>query len=578
MSQGSNKNDAFLGAAMQFMQAGQNVAQQFMNFVAQAAEKPTAAKLPADPKVMSELQKAYIEQHARLWQSVLARGTAPVAEEGFKVSAEPGDRRFVAPEWRDSPVYDYLHQAYLLNTRYLRELVEVLPAESDRSREKMRFLARQITDALSPSNFAATNPEFIKEALSTQGKSITDGINNLIADLEKGRISMSDESVFEVGRNIGSSPGAVVYENELMQLVQYAPLTAKVGSRPLVVVPPCINKFYILDLQPENSLIRFLIEQGHTVFLVSWRNPQEEQGHLGWDDYVEQGPIVALHVAKQICRTAQVNALGFCVGGTILTSALAVLRSRDEDIVSSLTLLTTLLDFSDTGEIGLFIDEQGLAAREATIGGGGLLPARDLQNTFSFLRANDLVWNYVTQHYLKGKKPQAFDLLYWNADSTNLPGPFACWYMRNLYHDNSLRVPGRLSMCGTRVDLGRVDMPAYLLATREDHIVPWHSAYQSTRLLGGEVRFVLGASGHIAGVVNPASKNKRSYWVNPDVKSDADAWLAVAEEKKGSWWSDWAAWLKPHAGEARSARSKLGNAQYQPIEPAPGRYVRVRAV
>ncbi|HMV00979.1 MAG TPA: class I poly(R)-hydroxyalkanoic acid synthase, partial [Rhodocyclaceae bacterium] len=533
MSQGSQKNDAFLNAAMQFMQAGQNATQQFLNFVAQAGEPAGKPVAPADPKAMTDLQKAYMEQHGRLWQAILARGLAQAEEGNFKVAPEPGDRRFAAPEWRDSPVFDYLHQAYLLNTKYLRDLVEVLPAESDKSRDKMRFLARQITDALAPSNFAATNPEFIKRALDTQGKSITDGINNLISDLEKGRISMTDESVFQVGGNIANSAGAVVFENEVMQLIQYAPLTAKVGARPLVIVPPCINKFYILDLQPDNSFVRYAVEQGHTVFLVSWRNPTAEQGHLTWDDYLEHGPIAALHVAKEICRTAQVNALGFCVGGTILTSALAVLSSRDEDIVASLTLLTTLLDFSDTGEIGLFIDEQGLAAREATIGAGGLLPARDLQNTFSFLRANDLVWNYVTQNYLKGQKPQAFDLLYWNADSTNLPGPFACWYMRNLYHDNALRVPGRLSMCGTRVDLGRVAMPVYLLATREDHIVPWHSAYQSTRLLGGPTRFVLGASGHIAGVINPASKNKRSYWVNPDVRGDAESWLAAAEEKKG---------------------------------------------
>ena len=273
----------------------------------------------------------------------------------------------------------------------------------------------------------------------------------------------------------------------------------------------------------------------------------------------------------------QVNALGFCVGGTILTSALSVLKGRGEDIAASLTLLTTLLDFSDTGELGLFIDDNGLMARESTIGKGGLLPARDLQNTFSFLRANDLVWNYVTGNYLKGQKPQAFDLLYWNSDSTSLPGPFACWYMRNLYHDNSLRVPGKLQMCGQRIDLGALDMPVYVLATREDHIVPWTSAYQTTRILGGKVRFVLGASGHIAGVINPASKNKRSYWTNDDVKIDPEGWLTAAQENKGSWWSDWAAWLKPLAGQPRAAR-KPGSEKFKPIEPAPGRYVKERAV
>ncbi|PKO37688.1 MAG: class I poly(R)-hydroxyalkanoic acid synthase [Betaproteobacteria bacterium HGW-Betaproteobacteria-6] len=544
MAQGSNNNDAFAGSAAQFMQ-------------------------------VTELQKQFMDQQMSLWQAVLNK--KPGQDPAFKVAPEPGDRRFSAPEWKESPIYDYLHQAYLLNTQYLKQVVEVIPAEDAKSKERMRFLARQMADAMAPSNFAATNPEFIKLALETKGQSITDGINNLIKDFEKGRISMTDESVFEVGRNIATTEGAVVYENELMQLIQYAPLTPKVGTRPLVVVPPCINKFYIMDLQPDNSLIRFMVEQGNTVFLVSWRNPKDDLGHASWDDYLENGPIAALRVAREITKVKQVNALGFCVGGTILTSALAVLKARGENPVASLTLLTTLLDFSDTGEIGLFIDEKGVAAREGTIGKGGLLPARDLANTFSFLRANDLVWNYVTGNYLKGQKPQAFDLLYWNSDSTNLPGPFACWYMRNMYLENNLRVPGKLDMCGTRVDLGQLDMPVYLLATREDHIVPWHSAYQSTRLLGGKARFVLGASGHIAGVINPVSKNKRSYWVNEDVKNDAEGWLTVAEERKGSWWADWADWLKPLSGEQRAPR-KPGNAKYKPIEPAPGRYVKERAV
>jgi polyhydroxyalkanoate synthase len=573
--QGSNNNDAFLGSAMQFMQAGQNMAQQFMEFFGKAGN-PTVAQPPvADPQVLTALQKNLLDQQMSLWQSVLAKQQGQA--ETFKVAPQPGDRRFSAPEWRDSPIYDYVHQAYLLNSRFLHEMVEVIPATDEKARNRMRFLARQVSDAMAPSNFAATNPEFVQRALETKGQSITDGINNLIKDFEKGRISMTDESVFEVGKNIATTEGAVVFENEVMQLIQYAPLTPKVGMRPLLVVPPCINKFYIMDLQPENSLIRFMIEQGNTVFLVSWRNPKEEQGHLTWDDYLENGPIAALNVIREITKVKQVNALGFCVGGTMLTSALGVLKARGEDCVASLTLLTTLLDFADTGEIGLFIDDNGLMARESTIGKGGLLPARDLQNTFSFLRANDLVWNYVASNYLKGQKPQAFDLLYWNSDSTNLPGPFACWYMRNLYHDNNLRVPGKLEMCGSKVDLGALDMPVYLLATREDHIVPWQSAYQSTRILGGKIRFVLGASGHIAGVINPASKNKRSYWVSEDVKKDAEGWLAAAEEKAGSWWKDWADWLKPLSGELRVSR-KPGSTKYKPIEPAPGRYVRERAV
>jgi polyhydroxyalkanoate synthase subunit PhaC len=575
MTQGSNNNEAFLGSAMQFMQAGQSMAQQFMDYLGKNAQALGNPPPQADPQALTALQKNFMDQQMSLWQAMLDKQKG--APQSFKVEPEPGDRRFNAPAWRDSPIYDYLHQTYLLNVRYLKEMVEVLPAEDEKAREKMRFLARQVSDAMAPTNFAATNPEFIQLALETKGQSITDGINNLIKDFEKGRISMTDESVFEVGKNIATTEGAVVYENDVMQLIQYAPLTPKVGTRPLLVVPPCINKFYIMDLQPDNSLIRFMVEQGNTVFLVSWRNPMEAQGHLGWDDYLEHGPLAAISVVREITRVKQINALGFCVGGTILTSALAVLKARGDDSVASLTLLTTLLDFSDTGEIGLFIDEQGVTAREATIGKGGLLPARDLQNTFSFLRANDLVWNYVQNNYLKGQKPQAFDLLYWNSDSTNLPGPFACWYMRNMYLENSLRVPGKLTMCGEKVELGKLDLPVYLLATREDHIVPWQSAYQSTRILGGKLRFVLGASGHIAGVINPASKNKRSFWINDDVNPEAEGWLAAATEMKGSWWLDWATWMQEHCGEQRAAR-KIGNTKYKAIEPAPGRYVRERAV
>jgi polyhydroxyalkanoate synthase len=573
--QGSDNKDAFMGSAMQFMQAGQNMAQQFMDFIGKAGNPAGSVPPAADPQALTALQKHFTDQQMSLWQSVLARQQG--REESFKVNPEAGDRRFAAPEWRESPVYDYLHQAYLLNTKFVKDLVELIPAADDKARNRMRFMARQIVDAMAPSNYAATNPEFIKLAVETNGQSISDGINNLIRDFEKGRISMTDESVFEVGRNIANTEGAVVFENELMQLIQYAPLTPKVGALPLVVVPPCINKFYIMDLQPDNSLIRFMVDQGNTVFLVSWRNPTEAQGHLTWEDYLEHGPIAALHVAQEICKVKQVNTLGFCVGGTILTSALSVLKGRGEDIAASLTLMTTLLDFSDTGEIGLFIDDNALASREATIGKGGLLPARDLQNTFSFLRANDLVWNYVAGNYLKGQKPQAFDLLYWNSDSTSLPGPFACWYMRNLYLDNNLRVPGKLEMCGQRIDLSALKMPVYVMAAREDHIVPWRSAYETTRILGGKARFVLGASGHIAGAINPASKNKRSYWTNDDVKIDPEGWLTAAQENKGSWWSDWAVWLKPLAGQPRAAR-KPGSEKFKPIEPAPGRYVKERAV
>ncbi|MCX8017461.1 MAG: class I poly(R)-hydroxyalkanoic acid synthase [Rhodocyclaceae bacterium] len=525
---------------------------------------------------LEALQQEWRARHAELWQAMLGRKrTDPPAPP--LIAPEPGDKRFDHPAWAESPIYDYIRQAYLLNAQYLKKMAEVAPAPNDFARNRLRFATRQFVDALAPTNFAATNPEFIQRAIETQGESIKAGLANLIADLEKGRISMTDESAFAVGKNLATTPGAVVFENELIELLQYAPTTDKVAKRPLLIVPPCINKFYILDLSPENSFVRYCIEQGQTVFLISWRNPQAEQGHLTWDDYLEQGPLAALKVVREICAVDQVNALGFCVGGTILASALAVAKARGDDPAASLTLLTTLLDFSDTGEIGLFVDEAAVAQREATIGKGGLLTAKELSSTFSALRANDLIWQYVVGNYLKGDKPPAFDLLYWNSDSTNLPGPFAAWYLRHLYLENSLRVPGKLSMCGVPADLGKVDMPHFILATREDHIVPWQSSYLGRRLLGGPSTFVLGASGHIAGVINPAAKNKRSHWVSDSDTADPVSWLAGASEVKGSWWPRWADWLKAHAGGAIKARAKLGNRQYPPGVAAPGRYVKEKA-
>ena len=568
-------------AAMQnLFQAGQAFAQGFMNFMTQqqGAQAGQAAPAPQFPQneAIAGLQKECAARHVALWQGMLQRGQG-----GAPAASAVADKRFAAPEWSDSPYFDYLRQAYLLNAEFLGRLAEAVPAE-EAARDRLKFFTRQFIDAMAPSNFVATNPEFISTALQTQGASITAGIRNLVADLGKGRISMTDDDAFEVGRNLAVTPGQVIFENELIQLIQYAPATPQVHARPLLVVPPCINKFYILDLQPENSFVRHAVEQGMTVFLVSWRNPQAELGHLTWDDYVEKGPLTAIKVVQEICGLDQINALGFCVGGTILSSALAVAKARGEDPVASLTLLTTLLDFTDTGEIGCFVDESSVATREATIGKGGLLTARELSTTFSALRANDLIWQYVVGNYLKGNKPAPFDLLYWNSDSTNLPGPFLAWYLRNLYLENSLRVPGKLEM-GTekegrvKVDLGRVDMPTFILATREDHIVPWKTSYLGRGLLGGKSTFVLGASGHIAGVINPAAKNKRSYWINDSDTANPDEWLATATEAKGSWWPRWAEWLKNFADGEIAARGRLGSPAYAPGEPAPGRYVKERA-
>jgi polyhydroxyalkanoate synthase len=562
-------------AAMQnLFQAGQAFAQGFMNFMSQqqGTQAGQAAPAPQFPQneAIAGLQKEFAARHVALWQDMLQRGQGGAA-------AEVKDKRFSAPEWSESPYFDYLRQAYLVNADFLDKLIEAVPVDDAAARDRLKFFTRQFIDAMAPSNFVATNPEFISTALQTQGASITAGIRNLVADLGKGRISMTDDDAFEVGRNLAVTPGQVIFENELIQLIQYAPATPQVHARPLLIVPPCINKFYILDLQPENSFVRHAVAQGMTVFLVSWRNPQADLGHLGWDDYLEMGALKALEVAQEVSGADKVNALGFCVGGTILSAALSVAKARGEERVASLTLLTALLDFSDGGEVTHYVDAASVAAREAAIGRGGLLRGAELASAFSSLRANDLIWQYVVGNYLKGGKPRAFDLLYWNADSTNLPGPFAVWYLRHLYLENALREPGRLAMCGTTADLGRLDMPAYLYSSREDHIVPWKSAYHSRGILGGETTFVMGASGHIAGVVNPPAAAKRSHWRNESPAATAEAWLAGATEHRGSWWPHWVEWLRRHAGELRKAPKQPGSRRHKPIEAAPGRYVKEKA-
>jgi polyhydroxyalkanoate synthase len=428
-----------------------------------------------------------------------------------------------------------------------------------------------------PANFAATNPEALRQALDTRGESLARGIANLLADVQRKRISQTDQAAFAVGRNLAVTPGDVVYENDLVQLIQYKPVTPEVARRPLVVIPPCINKYYILDLQPANSFVAHALAEGNTVFMVSWRNIEAEQGHYTWDDYLELGVFTPFRVAQEIANSGEVNALGFCVGGTFLGAALAVLAAKAEQRVASATFLTTMLDFSDTGQIGLFVDEPSVALRESTIGGGGVMPGTQLDFVFSILRSNDLVWPYVVNNYLKGARPAAFDLLYWNSDGTNLPGPMFCYYLRNTYLENKLCVPGALTNCGVGVDLGKVTMPVFVLSSREDHIVPWRSAYRTLAHVGATDRtFVLGASGHIAGVINPPSAKRRSHWVSDSYPADADSWLAQAREIPGSWWPRWSQWLARHSGGKRKAPAKAGNSKYRSIEPAPGRYVKHR--
>lgn len=521
------------------------------------------------PEKLTELQTAYMDEMTRLSTGLMMQHIPEIK-----------DRRFSSPAWKSSPYHAFTAATYLLNAKFMNALADAVEVD-EKIRKKIRFAVQQGIDAMSPSNFLATNPEAQQKMIETKGESLTRGIMHMVADMRRGHISQTDETAFEVGRNVATTEGAVVFENEVMQLLQYRPLTPKVFKRPLLMVPPCINKFYILDLQPENSLIRYAVSQGHTVFVVSWVNPDESHSGMTWDDYVESGAITAIETAQAISREKQINVLGFCVGGTILSTALAVMAARGKQPAASVTLLTTMLDFSDVGGIDIYVDEAQVMQREQAIGKGGLMPGRDFAAAFSSLRSNDLVWNYVESNYLKGEEPPPFDLLYWNADSTNLPGPMFCYYLRNMYLENKLLIPGRLSVNGEPVDLGQVQAPAFVYASREDHIVPWASAYVTTGLINtgkrSNNRFVLGASGHIAGVINPPAKKKRSYWTHDELPVAADQWLAEATEHPGSWWTEWTEFLVSHAGEQVAAPKKYGNTRYKPIEPAPGRYVKVRA-
>jgi polyhydroxyalkanoate synthase len=561
------------------MRAGQDAMRQFDDVLASVSGVSTKDPLSSGHLffpflLIVDLQREYLKQLWKFWNSLFLQTFAGGAHPSVALAG--GDKRFKDDAWHDMPYYDLLKQSYLLCSRQLHEFVDTAQVDN-KTKLQLRFYARQFIDAMSPSNFPATNPEVIRKAIETRSTSLTDGLMNLIDDLQKGRITRVDESAFEVGRNLATTPGSVVFENELIQLIQYAPQTSEVEKTPLLIVPPCINKYYLLDLGAGNSLVAYAIAQGHQVFLISWRSAVPETGHLTWDDYLEMGPLRAIDAVLDITGAKRTHALGFCVGGTILSCAAAVLAARQQEKLATLTLLTTMLDFSDTGDIGLLIDKGSVALREAAIGRGGILPGKELALTFGTLRANDLIWRYVIDNYLKGATPDAFDLLYWDSDCVSLPGPMYCWYTRNTYLENNIKEPGKTTQCGVPIDLSKVRVPLYLLASREDHIVPWRTAYGSKDLIGVGARFVLAASGHVAGVINPPARNKRSHWLNGELVSDPNDWLEDAEEKSGSWWPDWDAWMKLHSSGTVPADMEPGNAQYQIIEPAPGRYVKEKS-
>ena len=564
-----NDPDFWTQAAQQFqssMSEGWSKAlQSFQGLGAGGGEAAKAPEISFSPEKLQALQNQYLEEAMGLFG------------QGFNLPIT-NDKRFADASWGSNPVAAYAAAVYLLNARSMMGLADAVQADA-KTRSKVRFAVEQWVAAAAPSNFLAFNAEAQKKALDTKGESIAKGMQNLVHDIRQGHVSMTDESLFEVGKNVATTEGAVVFQNDYFQLIEYKPLTAKVFEKPFLMVPPCINKYYILDLQPDNSLVRYAVEQGHRTFVVSWRNPDASMAKATWDDYIENAVIKAINVTREISGAATINALGFCVGGTMLGTALGVLAAQGEKPVASATLLTTFLDFSDTGVLDVFIDEAFVKYREKEMGKGGMMKGQDLASTFSFLRPNDLVWNYVVGNYLKGETPPPFDLLYWNSDSTNLPGPYYAWYLRNTYLENNLIKPGKATVCGQQLDLNLVDIPFYIYGSREDHIVPINGSYASTQIFPGKRRFVMGASGHIAGVINPPAKKKRSHWIRADGKLPQShaQWLEGAVEHPGSWWGDWSSWLKSHAGKQVAAPKTYGKGKYKALEAAPGSYVKVKA-
>jgi polyhydroxyalkanoate synthase len=525
-----------------------------------------------------QAQLGFWHDYLTLWQNTARR---MMGEEPSPVIAEDDkDRRFKDDAWRDHEVFDFIRQSYLLSARYFRSVVEGTEGLEPKTAQKVDFYTRQFVDAMSPTNFLMTNPEVLRRTAESGGENLLRGLSNLLSDLERGRgklrIRMTDDTKFKVGENIAITPGKVVFQNDLMQLVQYSPTTDKVLKRPLLIIPPWINKFYILDLRPKNSFIRWAVEQGHTVFVISWVNPDEALGEKGFDDYMLEGPYAALDAIEQATGEKGANVIGYCLGGTLLASTLAHMAAKRDTRVKSATFFTTMVDFEEAGELGVFIDEEQLAALEDKMQKVGFLEGREMATTFNMLRANDLIWSFVVNNYLMGQEPFPFDLLYWNDDSTRMPARMHSFYLRRMYQQNDLVKPGGVELLGVKLDLRKIKLPTYILSTREDHIAPWKSTYRATQLYKGPTRFVLAASGHIAGVANPPDAGKYSHWVQDDLPADPDDWFKGATELAGSWWPDWHRWVSALDRTQVPARQP-GDGALAPIEDAPGSYVKVMA-
>ena len=537
------------------------------------------AKLMSDPAKLVEANLNLWQDYMSLWQNtakrIMGEQSQPVAK------PDSGDRRFKDEMWEENEIFDFIKQSYLLSARWMQGVVKNVEGLDDHTAKKVDFYTRQFVDAMAPSNFVLTNPEVLRATVESRGENLLKGLNNLLDDLERGKgnlsIKMTDYDAFKVGENIAVTPGQVVYQNDLIQLLQYNPTTEQVFEKPLLVVPPWINKFYILDLRPKNSFIKWAVDQGHTVFVISWVNPDEKLANKGFGDYMLDGPLAALDAIEKATGAKQVDAIGYCLGGTLLSCTLAYLAAKGEDRIASATFFTTMTDFKDPGELGVFIDEEQLAALENRMAQTGFLDGRDMASTFNMMRANDLIWSFVVNNYLLGKDPFPFDLLYWNSDSTRMPAAMHSFYLRKMYQENRLIEAGAIELNGVKIDLGNIKTPVYMLSTREDHIAPWQSTYALTQHVSGPIKFVLSASGHIAGVVNPPAANKYCYWVNAKKPKNPEVWLAGSTEMAGSWWTDWQKWVEKYAGKTIAARQP-GAGKLKVIEAAPGSYVQVKAV
>lgn len=530
-------------------------------------------KLLADPAALAAFSMNLTLDYMKLWQSswmrMFGHESQPIA------APAKGDSRFKDEEWQKSFVFDFIKQSYLITSRHVQETVAGVEHLPDESKKKVAFFTRQYLDALAPSNFAMTNPKVLRETMATGGQNLIKGLDNLLGDIEKGGISMTDEKAFKLGKNVATTPGKVVFQNDLMQLIQYEPTTPDVSRTPLVIIPPWINKFYILDLRETNSFIRWAVEQGHTVFVISWVNPDAKLAQKSFDDYMIEGPLAALEAVEKATGEKKVNFIGYCLGGTLLGCVLAWLVAKGEDRVRSATFFVALLDFAQPGELGVFIDEGQVQSLEKKMSKRGFLEGSEMAGTFNLLRANDLVWSFVINNYLMGKDPFPFDLLYWNSDATRMPAKMHSFYLRNMYMKNLLGVPGGIKLAGVPIDLSKSKVPAYFISTAEDHIAPWKSTYRGAQYLGGDVRFVLGGSGHIAGIVNPPAAGKYCYWTNTARPESPEDWFATAKQAPGSWWPDWQAWIEKHNGKAR-VPARIPGEGLKVLGDAPGSYAMLR--